>query len=154
MQGRCRRRKLALFGLAILPLLIFASADDAAAGAEAVASAAAQKNDDGENAGQGDTDDSAENSTGGISEDDMDSNPEDESGYFYDPMNEFCVEYDCYKILGYDYETFGRSPPDTKMITKSFRLLSRKWHPDKNKSDPKAEERFVVSCLLLCVIFA
>ena len=78
MQGRCRRRKLALFGLAILPLLIFASADDAAAGAEAVASAAAQKNDDGENAGQGDTDDSAENSTGGISEDDMDSNPEDE----------------------------------------------------------------------------
>ena len=84
----------------------------------------------------------------------MDSNPEDEWGYFYDPMNEFCGEYDCYKILGYDYETFGRSPPDTKMITKSFRLLSRKWHPDKNKSDPKAEERFVVSCLLLCVIFA
>jgi curved DNA-binding protein CbpA len=63
-------------------------------------------------------------------------------GSYYDPQNVFCGKFDCYKILGFDYESFGRSPPDTKTITKRYRSLSREWHPDKNKRrDAKA--RFV-----------
>jgi curved DNA-binding protein CbpA len=65
-----------------------------------------------------------------------------EWGSYYDPQNVFCGKFDCYKILGFDYESFGRSPPDTKTITKRYRGLSREWHPDKNKRrDAKA--RFV-----------
>ena len=71
--------------------------------------------------------------------------PEEDWGYYYDPKNEFCGEFDCYSILGFDYESFGRSPPDTKTITQAYRLLSRKWHPDKQRGKSKdfAEERFV-----------
>ena len=63
-------------------------------------------------------------------------------GSYYDPKNIFCGEYDCYKILGFDYDSFGKSPPDTKLITKRYRKLSREWHPDKSKHKD-AKERFV-----------
>lgn len=63
-------------------------------------------------------------------------------GTYYDPQQEFCGKYDCYRILGFDYENFGS--PDVKEITKRYRKLSRRWHPDKSKH-PKAKERFVVS---------
>merc|ERR1719232_326769 len=63
-------------------------------------------------------------------------------GSFYDPKNIFCGEYDCYKILGFDYTTFHLKKPNNKEITKSYRKLSRRWHPDKNK-EKGAKERFV-----------
>jgi len=62
-------------------------------------------------------------------------------GSYYDPQQAFCGNYDCYQILGFDYETFGS--PDPKLITKKYRKLSRKWHPDKSKH-PDAKKRFVV----------
>ena len=61
-------------------------------------------------------------------------------GTYHDPLNIFCGKYDCYKILGFDYENFGS--PDTKEITKRYRQLSRVWHPDKSKHK-NAKERFV-----------
>lgn len=71
-------------------------------------------------------------------------NPEgdDDWGSFYDPNNVFCGKFDCYKILGWDFETWGYNPPSLKDITKSYRALSRKWHPDKNKAKG-AREKFV-----------
>jgi len=62
-------------------------------------------------------------------------------GTYYDPKNVFCGKYDCYGILGFDYESFAREKPTQKMITKRYRALSRHWHPDKNKSTD-AKERF------------
>lgn len=67
--------------------------------------------------------------------------PEQHWGQYYDPSNEFCGEYDCYKILGFDFETWTKSPTK-KQLTQSYRSLSRTWHPDKNK-DNGAKERFV-----------
>eukprot|EP00574_Skeletonema_japonicum_P008868 CAMPEP_0201735372 /NCGR_PEP_ID=MMETSP0593-20130828/36898_1 /ASSEMBLY_ACC=CAM_ASM_000672 /TAXON_ID=267983 /ORGANISM="Skeletonema japonicum, Strain CCMP2506" /LENGTH=431 /DNA_ID=CAMNT_0048228913 /DNA_START=39 /DNA_END=1334 /DNA_ORIENTATION=- len=67
---------------------------------------------------------------------------EDDWGSFYDPNDIFCGKYDCYKILGFDYETWGSAPPTLKEITKSYRGLSRQWHPDKNKAKG-AREKFV-----------
>ena len=65
-------------------------------------------------------------------------------GTYYDPKSEFCGKFDCYKILGFDYEEFGKQHPDRKEITQRYRSLSREWHPDKSKhKDAKA--RFVVS---------
>ncbi|GFH58049.1 hypothetical protein CTEN210_14525 [Chaetoceros tenuissimus] len=64
--------------------------------------------------------------------------PEDNWGSYYDPSNVFCGKHDCYKILGFDYEY----PPDKKELTQSYRELSKKWHPDKNK-DKKANARFM-----------
>jgi DnaJ domain len=64
-------------------------------------------------------------------------------GSYYDPKNIFCGKYDCYRILGFDYESFGAEKPDTKIITKRYRALSREWHPDKSKHR-NAKERFVV----------
>lgn len=61
-------------------------------------------------------------------------------GTYYDPQQEFCGQYDCYRILGFDFESFGS--PDQKVITKRYRRLSRKWHPDKSKHT-NAKERFV-----------
>ena len=72
------------------------------------------------------------------------SGDEDDWGSFYDPNKVFCGKFDCYKILGFDYETWGAHPPTLKEITKSYRALSRKWHPDKNKAKG-AREKFVVS---------
>ncbi|KAG7373465.1 chaperone protein DnaJ [Nitzschia inconspicua] len=63
-------------------------------------------------------------------------------GSYYDPKNVFCGQYDCYRILGFDYESFGAEKPDTKIITKRYRALSREWHPDKSKHK-NAKERFV-----------
>jgi len=62
-------------------------------------------------------------------------------GTFYDPKEIFCGKYDCYKILGFDYTTFHTNTPDLKNITKSYRSLSLKFHPDKNKKKG-AQERF------------
>lgn len=63
-------------------------------------------------------------------------------GSYYDPQNVFCGKYDCYKILGFDYESFGRIKPSTKEITQRYRQLSREWHPDKSKHK-NAKARFV-----------
>jgi len=68
--------------------------------------------------------------------------PEQNWGQYYDPSNIFCGKYDCYKILSFDYQTWGRTPPTKKQLTQSYRSLSRTWHPDKN-SDKGAKERFV-----------
>ena len=75
-------------------------------------------------------------------------NEEEDWGSFYDPNKVFCGEFDCYKILGFDHETWGSSPPSLKDITKSYRGLSRKWHPDKNKAKG-AREKFVVSSTMI-----
>jgi hypothetical protein len=64
-------------------------------------------------------------------------------GTYYDPKGEFCGKYDCYKILGFDFEEFGKQHPDRKEITQRYRSLSRAWHPDKSKHRD-AKERFVV----------
>jgi hypothetical protein len=65
-------------------------------------------------------------------------------GTYHDTQNIFCGKFDCYRILGFDYESFGKDIPDTKVITKRYRSLSREWHPDKSKHKD-AKERFVVS---------
>lgn len=67
-------------------------------------------------------------------------------GSYYDPQNIFCGKYDCYSILGFNYEEFGSIRPSTKEITKRYRSLSRAWHPDKSKHKD-AKERFVVSAI-------
>jgi molecular chaperone DnaJ len=46
------------------------------------------------------------------------------------------LEKDYYKVLGV---TKSSSADEIK---KSYRKLARKYHPDANKGDPKAEERF------------
>ena len=76
-----------------------------------------------------------------VLEDNFDASSRD-WGSYYDPKNIFCGKYDCYKILGFDYDAFGKNPPDTKIITKRYRKLSREWHPDKSKHRD-AKERFV-----------
>lgn len=63
-------------------------------------------------------------------------------GTYYDPKGIFCGDFDCYKILGFDYESFGTVKPTTKEITKRYRRLSRFWHPDKSKHKD-AKNRFV-----------
>ncbi len=68
---------------------------------------------------------------------------DDNRGSYYDPQGIFCGKYDCYKILGFDYESWGRAPPSKKELTQSYRTMSKLWHPDKNK-DAGAKDRFVV----------
>lgn len=72
-------------------------------------------------------------------------------GTYYDPQNIFCGQYDCYKILGFDFESWGRSPPSKKELTQSYRNMSKQWHPDKNK-DKGAKARFVVSFIYLFLL--
>ena len=69
-------------------------------------------------------------------------------GTYHDTQNIFCGKFDCYRILGFDYEEFGKDIPDTKVITKRYRSLSREWHPDKSKHKD-AKERFVVSLKII-----
>lgn len=65
-------------------------------------------------------------------------------GSYYDPKNIFCGQYDCYAILGLNYEEYeGGTHIDSRIITKRYRALSREWHPDKSKRKD-AKERFVV----------
>lgn len=64
-------------------------------------------------------------------------------GTYHDPQNVFCGKFDCYKILGFDYESFGSTPPSRKEITQRYRTLSRVWHPDKNKKNKDAKQKFV-----------
>ena len=71
-------------------------------------------------------------------------------GAYYDPQNIFCGKYDCYKILGFDDEVWGRSPPSKKELTQSYRTMSKKWHPDKNR-DKGAKDRFVVRAIYIYI---
>lgn len=68
--------------------------------------------------------------------------PEHKWGTYYDPQNIFCGKHDCYKILGFDYEEWGRAAPSKKELTQSYRTMSKIWHPDKNK-DKGAKKRFM-----------
>ena len=43
---------------------------------------------------------------------------------------------DFYKVLGVD------KTADKKAITKAYRKLARKWHPDQNPGDKAAEAKF------------
>jgi len=74
--------------------------------------------------------------------DDFDVKSHFDWGTYYDPKGIFCGEYDCYGILGFDYEKFNNEKPTQKIITKRYRALSRHWHPDKSKHKD-AKERFV-----------
>lgn len=76
--------------------------------------------------------------------------PEKNWGTYYDPKGVFCGDYDCYRILGFCYDEWGRKPPTTRELTQSYRRIGRVWHPDKNKMEG-AEDRFAVS--LFCLIF-
>lgn len=114
--------------------------EESASGANA---AAADETDGGESS-TNDTGSTSESATPPKPKRDTPSGNEDDWGSFYDPNNVFCGKFDCYKILGFDYETWGSDPPSLKDITKSYRSLSRKWHPDKNKAKG-AREKFVVS---------
>ena len=73
-------------------------------------------------------------------------------GTYYDPKNVFCGKYDCYGILGFDYESFAQEKPTQKQITKRYRALSRHWHPDKSKH-PEAKERFQVRLIFFFLVF-
>ena len=46
------------------------------------------------------------------------------------------LEKDYYRVLGVDEKA------SASVVTKSYRKLARKLHPDANPGDPTAEERF------------
>ena len=47
---------------------------------------------------------------------------------------------DPYKILGLNKSNLGSDKKKT--ITKAYRKLAFKWHPDKNENNKQAEEKF------------
>jgi len=121
-----------------------AVAEDAATGAGSGGGTAAEDSSSNFADGSSTTDDkpSAPPKKKTAKQDGFDPDPEKTWGTFYDPQSVFCGDYDCYKILGFDHETWGDSPPDSKLITRSYRSLSRRWHPDKNRGK-QAKDRFV-----------
>lgn len=57
-------------------------------------------------------------------------------GSNYDPLDKFCGPYDCYKILNFDREVDQDGDTITKKrLSVGYRQASKKWHPDRNKSD-------------------
>jgi hypothetical protein len=125
-----RRNSFLLLCLYAFALAVTATAQEAAA-------------DQGQSPPVTTTEDSAATPKATPAEDSFDAQDHTDWGSYYDPQNVFCGLYDCYKILGFDYEEFGKEKPDTKVITKRYRSLSREWHPDKSKHKD-AKERFVV----------
>ena len=64
-------------------------------------------------------------------------------GPAYDPQEVFCGEYDCYSILGFD-STDPSYVYDKKAVSKSYRTLSRVYHPDKARGNvEEAKKRFL-----------
>lgn len=129
--------------MAGIPAPVFVAAEDSSSPANlAETSTETAGTDAGTDAstGTGPTD----SGTAGSSQDTDTFNAKDHTdwGSYYDPKNIFCGQYDCYQILGFDYENYGREKPSTKTITKRYRALSREWHPDKSKHKD-AKERFV-----------
>ncbi len=51
-------------------------------------------------------------------------------GTNYDPKDQFCGPYDCYAILGLDYDK-DRYTLTNDDVKKAYRSISRKYHPDK-----------------------
>ncbi|GMH84235.1 hypothetical protein TL16_g09861 [Triparma laevis f. inornata] len=74
-------------------------------------------------------------------------------GESYDPNDQFCGKYDCYSVLGLDYETGkGEGTLSKSEISQVYRAMSRKYHPDKliakqkgmsKKRQKKLRSRFV-----------
>lgn len=124
---------------AVLPVAAAAAADDSGSPAN-LGDAEAEA---GAGASQDKTSASASASAKDGDTDSFNAKDHTDWGSYYDPKNIFCGLYDCYQILGFDYENYGRDKPSTKVITKRYRALSREWHPDKSKHKD-AKERFVV----------
>lgn len=51
--------------------------------------------------------------------------------------NEFCEGKSHYEVLGVSKTS------STRVITKKYRELAKKFHPDKNKKDPNAQAKFI-----------
>ncbi|CAD5112882.1 DgyrCDS2093 [Dimorphilus gyrociliatus] len=56
--------------------------------------------------------------------------------YFIVAISIVCCGRDFYKILGVNRDA------TTHQIKRAYRKLAKEWHPDKNKDDPTAEEKF------------
>ena len=124
----------------VLPLTLVHAADDAATDGDAEADIVAEITKEGA-AKSKETSEPPPAASDDASQDKFDVHNED-WGTYYDPKGIFCGDFDCYKILGFDYESFGKVKPTTKEITKRYRRLSRFWHPDKSKHKD-AKNRFV-----------
>ena len=124
----------------VWPLTLVHAADDAATDGDAEADIVAEITKEGA-AKSKETSEPPPAASDDASQDKFDVHNED-WGTYYDPKGIFCGDFDCYKILGFDYESFGKVKPTTKEITKRYRRLSRFWHPDKSKHKD-AKNRFV-----------
>ncbi len=124
----------------LVPLTLVHAAEDAATDSDTEADIVAEITKEGA-AKSNQTSEPPPAATDDASQDKFDVHNED-WGTYYDPKAIFCGDFDCYKILGFDYESFGKVKPTTKEITKRYRRLSRVWHPDKSKHKD-AKNRFV-----------